>query len=402
MAGSPSPFSLGYIKRKRAIRNAAKPTAVSVINTRRYINPQVTSPLFTILPAEIRNVIFQFILQGHPDPNRPYSRHSFWYRPGYTHARKIATELLLTCRRVYLEIDLLPLVFNEHIIWGVERSRIPPQTSYYLLDNRLKLSQRDAIQYVHLFTQQFWLEDWKDQWLAYSQSWPDGCPPRLRITIRHTDWWYNLLGENSPMALDPKRKGRARVGEWVGQKEPFEPGSWGQRFMYMKGLREFTLELETVQSKRQELDIIVDMARTWRFTLGDGQVLVQDDESIARDTWTGSKHFKGFNVPDVQPGLQLRQGSIASLSQTGKKRINFESEELAPGDSLDYHVVCLTWRAQDPPEESGTDEETIESMDQIGVSTNNAVMAQHPRVYYNRMNTIPTFYRWIYASKGWA
>lgn len=194
------------------------------------------------------------------------------------------------------------------------------------------------------------------------------------------------------MALDPKRKGRARVGEWVGLKEPFEPGSWGQRFIYMKGLREFTLELETVQSKRQELDIIVDIARTWRFTLGDGQVLVQDDEAIARDTWTGSRHFKGFNVPDVQPGLQLRQGSIASLSQTGRKRINVESEELAPSDSLDYYVVTLMWRAQDPPQENGADEETIESVDQVGVSTNDVVMAQHPRAYYNRMNNIPTFY----------
>lgn len=394
MSGSQSPFSLNYIKRKRAIRNASKPTAVSVITARPYINPQIACPLFALLPAEIRNAIFQFALEAYPDPNRPYSRHSYWYRPGYTHARKIATELLLTCRRVYLETDLLPLVHNEHIIWGVERSRVPPQTSSYLVENRMKLSQRNAIQYVHLFTQQFWLEDWKDRWLAYSQSWPDGCPPRLRITIRHTDWWYNLLGENSPLALDPKRKGRARVGEWVGPKEPFEPGSWGQRFVYMRGLKKFSLELETVQSKRQELDIIVDKARTWRFPLGDGLVLVLDKESTRRDTWMGSKHFKGLTVPDPQPGLQLRQGSTASFSHLGKKRRNLEPEELAPGDTLDYYVVTLTWRAQDPPEDNDANEETEETVDQTGtdVSTDTPAMVRHPRVYYNRMNAIPTFY----------
>lgn len=394
MGGFPAPFSLNYIKRKRAIRNASKPTAVSVITTRSYINPQITSPLFALVPAEIRNIIFTFALESYPDLNRPYSRHSFWYRPGYTHARKIATELLLTCRRVYLETDLLPLVRNEHIIWGVERSRVPPQTSSYLLDNCMKLSQRNAIQYVHLFTQQFWLEDWKDQWLLYSRSWPDGCPPRLRITIRHTDWWYNLLGENSPLALDPKRKGRARVGEWVGQNEPFEPGSWGQRFMYMSGLREFALELETVQSKRQELDIIVGKARAWNFPLGDSRVLVLDEDSTERGTWTGSKHFKGFNVPDLQPGLQLRQGSAATFSQTGKKRMNIEPEELAPSDTLDYYVVTLTWRARNPPEENDADEETEETVNQIGtnVSTDTTATVKHPRVYHNRMNAIPTFY----------
>jgi len=366
---------------------------VSLITTRPYINPQVASPLFTLLPAEIRNLIFYFALEGYPDLNKPYSRHSFWYRPGYTHARKIATELLLTCRRLYLETDLLPVVHNEHIIWGVERSRIPPHTSSYLLDNRIKLSQRNAIQYVHLFTQQFWLEDWKDRWLAYSLSWPDGCPPKLRITIRHTDWWYNLLGENSPLALDPKRKGRARVGEWVGQKEPFEPGSWGQRFIYMKGLREFQLELETVQSKIQELGIIVDKAPTWKFPLGDGQVLVLDVGLTERYTWTGSKHFKGLNAPNVQPGLQLRQGSTAIFSQSNKKATDFERDELAPNDNLDYCVVILTWRAQDPPEEGDTDEETEETLEQSAThSSNTAAEAQHPRVYYHRMNAIPAFY----------
>lgn len=395
MAGSPSPFSLTYIKRKRAIRNATKPTAVSVITSRPYINPQIASPLFTLLPAEIRNLVFQYALEGYPDPSRPYSRHSFWYRPGYTHARKIATELLLTCRRAYLETDLLPVVHNEHIIWGVERSRVPPTTCSYLLENRMKLSQRNAIQYVHIFTQQFWLEDWKDQWLAYSKSWLYGCPPRLRITIRHTDWWYNLLGENSPLALDPKRKGRARVGDWVGPKEPFEPGSWGQRFVYMKGLREFELELETVQSKRKELEVIIGRARRWKFPLGDGQVLVLDEDSTETATWTGSKYFKGYNSSNMQPGMQLRQGSTASFSQLSRKKTYSEIEELAPGDSLDYYVVTLTWRAQDPPEEDDTNEETAEIVDQgtTNPSANTgAAPARRLPLYHNRGNAIPTFY----------
>lgn len=379
MAGS-SPFSLNYIKKKRAIRNASKPTAVSVITSRPYINPQTASSLFSTLPAELRNLVFQFALTGYPDPDRPYSRHSFWYRPGYTHARKIAIELLLTCRRIYLETNLLPIIQNEHVIWGVERSRMPRQTSSYLLGNRMKLSQRNAIQYVHLFTQQFWLEDWKDRWLAYSQSWPDGCPPRLRITIRHTDWWYNLLGENSPLALDPKRKGRARPGEWVGEKEPFEPGSWGQRFSYMKGLKEFQLEVETILKKRSELDVTADKAQTWRFPLGDGQELALDESSTQKDCWIGSRHFKGYGLTNPRPALRSQQTAYP------------EPQELLAFDYLSYYVVILTWRAQQPSEEESSDgvSEGTVNQEASRADTNTRAAPPTSRSSYNRQNATPT------------
>ena len=390
-----SPFS--YIKRKRAVRNASKPTAIEKITSRPYINPQIASPLFSLLPAEIRQHIFQYALLSHKDLSKPYSRHSFWYRPGYTHARTIAINLLLTCRRIYLETDLLPLTQNEHTVWGVESSRVPPFTSSYLLNGSMNLSQRNAIQYVHFFMQQFWLEDWRNRWLAYSQSWPEGCPPRLRITIRHTDWWYNLLGENSPLALDPKRKGRAKVADWVGEDKPFEPGSWGQRFEYMKGLEIFELELETLETKRGELDVIIGRTPTWRFPLGDGRVLFLDEKATVRDAWTGSKHFKGINVPSVQPGLQLRQGSTASFSGLSKKRVNsLPDEELGPGDMLDYYVVTLIWRARDPSENNDAKEMENDTSGLPVIHSANVVAAAGPitasQVTFNRMNAVPTFY----------
>ena len=387
-----SPFR--YIRRKHGVRKASKPTAVDKITNRPYINPQITSPLFALLPAEIRRQIFQFTLLSYPDESRPYSRHTYWYRPGYTHARVITTSLLLTCRRIYLETDLLPLTQNEHVFWGVERSRIPPYTSSYLLDGTMRLSQRNAIQRVHLFTQQYWLEDWKNQWLAFSQSWPDGCPPNLKITIRHTDWWYNLLGENSPLALDPKRKGRAKGVDWVPEAEPFQAGSWGQRLENMKGLRQLELELETVEAKRAELDVIIGRAHTWKFLLGDGRVLVLDEGATRKDTWTGSRHFKGLNATSVPAGLQLRQRSTASFASFSKRRVNSDPEILRPEDTLDYYVVTLTWRACDMPRRTN-----VEKAD----DTNNASTIPHtrpastpvtiiPRVSYNRLNAVPTAY----------
>ena len=406
-----------YIRNRRIHHHASKPTAIDKITTTRpYINPQLSSPLFALLPAELRTQIFHYALLASPDFSKPYSKHSYWYRPGYTHARRIATSLLLSCRRVYLETCTLPLALNEHVIWGVERSRIPPgATNNYNLDGRMKLSQRNEITYIHIFCQQFWLEDWKNQWLAFSKSWmvEPGALQRLRITIRHTDWWYNLLGENSPLALDPKRKGRARPGEWLGAKEPFEKGSWGERFRHFEGLRELELELETVEGKRGELDASVEKAGTWQFKLGDGNVLVLDEDATEKSSWIGSKHFKGLNAPAVPPGLQLRQGSRASLSLfASTPRSNSEVEELAPEDSLVYYVVLLTWRARAAPavkaedaakaEEEKTSEDAVEprttnssaSADNAPAAAPPAAAAQptRPSPLFNRFNAPPTYY----------
>ena len=396
----PHPTPFNYIQRKRALKHASKPTAVAKITSRPYINPQIASPLLSTLPAEIRNHIFYYALLAYPDPARPYSRHSFWYRPGYTHARVIAVALLLTCRRAYLETDLLPVVHNEHVIWGVEKQRIPPGSTNYLLhDRHMKLSQRNAVQFVHLFTQQFWLEDWKNQWLAFATSWPEGGPEKIRITIRHTDWWYNLLGENSPLALDPKRKGRARVGEWVPDDQPYESGSWGSRFMHLHGLKKLEMELETIEVKRTELDTIVEKARSWKFPLGDGNMLVMDEGSTEKSVWTGSKHFKGLNAPNVALGLQLRQGSTSSFSPfKATPRGDTESEELGLGDTLDYYVVLLTWHAQTKTEydDVSTAFDVMPTSSSTTSATTNTAVAPPrttaPRATYNRLNAIPTYY----------
>lgn len=297
----------------------------------------------------------------------------------------------------------MPVIHNEHVVWGVEKSRIPPgSTNYLLYDRHMKLSQRNAVQCVHLFTQQFWLEDWKNQWLNFTTSWSEGGPERIKITIRHTDWWYNLLGENSPLALDPKRKGRARVGDWVHDDQPYESGSWGSRFANFPRLKKLELELETTEAKRKELDTIVERARSWRFPLGNDSALVMDQENIEKSAWTGSKHFKGLNAPTAAAGLQLRQGSTASfLSFRSTPRSDAESEDLEPGHTLEYYVVLLTWRAQshtandDAPIAANVIPDSSESTSTVPATSNTAVAppgTATPRGTYNRSNAIPTYY----------
>lgn len=275
------------------------------------------------------------------------------------------------------------------------------------------------MQYVHLFAQQFWLEVWKDKWLAFSQSWPDDCPPRLRITIRHTDWWYDLLGEKSPLALDPKRKGRARAGDWVGSDDEFEKGSWGSRFANLSGLKVLELELETIESKTAELDATVDQARSWKFPLRDGNVLILDESVTETSNWTGSRHFKGFNAPSVPAALQSwhgrskmtvgsptatpagaaasasRQASFSALGPaTTNPRTHSESlEELAPEHTLDYYVVLLSWRAREPnPDSEPGCLESPTASPTTSPATARAPVVHGPRTTFSSGSVIPTYY----------
>ena len=150
------------------------------------INPQLSSPLFTSIPPEIRNYIFELVLTSYDDKNRPYKKGAFYYRPDHRHAQKIDTALLLTCRRIHVETEAIPASLNEHTSWY---QRAPPdvlKNSFSLEDSPAALKRRQGLETIHLFTQQFWLED---SFKAFSRKFKFTKVTRLTITIRHTDWW---------------------------------------------------------------------------------------------------------------------------------------------------------------------------------------------------------------------
>jgi hypothetical protein len=80
-------------------------------------NQQLQSLLFKILPAEIRNDIFSLALLQYEDLANPYSEHDFCYRPGHRARRIVSTDLLLTCRRVWLEANHWPMEQAVHSFW---------------------------------------------------------------------------------------------------------------------------------------------------------------------------------------------------------------------------------------------------------------------------------------------
>ena len=97
--------------------------------------PQEQCLLFSKIPAEIRFLVFQFLLSQTYDYDRPVpeldmldfagSDHApswlrlhgsspGYYRPGHTHHTKIHTAILLTCRLVYFEARSIPIRSATH------------------------------------------------------------------------------------------------------------------------------------------------------------------------------------------------------------------------------------------------------------------------------------------------
>ena len=238
----------------------------------------------------------------------------------------------------------------------------------------------------------------------------------LRITIRHTDWWYYLLGSGSPLALDPSKAGRARArasrsshsnGERSASKTPganLEEGSWGTRFAYFHNLKTLELELETLEAKREELDAVVAAASSWQFPLGDGNILVLDLNATKTEKWTGSANFKSTKSPSptyvpglendnagalVNPGAgqqqqqqQVRRPTFVASFRgggSGRRADSVGSEEL--GEVLDYYIVILTWRARRPEDviPAEADEEGVEKSRESAAGSDGGVgMQNHP------------------------
>jgi len=223
------------------------------------------------------------MIGDHIAPSTSLITHALHCRPGYHSPTRVDTPLHRTCRRIYLETYLLPLMLNEIVVW-CSPSRGPPGTTNHW--KPLHTIEQRAVSKSHLFLQQYWLER---SWVHLAAM-PGFNPLKLQITIRHTDWWHWEYGE--PLYLDPMQAGTAYETPSFGSSDLFSEKSWGYAFRNLHGLKEFVLELETVESKKSELDAIVSRARTWQFQLADDEYLVLDQRKTTYSAWRGLNRFE--------------------------------------------------------------------------------------------------------------
>ncbi|KAI0107526.1 hypothetical protein GGR51DRAFT_515879 [Nemania sp. FL0031] len=334
------------------------------------VNPQLASPLFNgRIPAEIRNLIFEYavtefpsprariikadscVQQSHdliPIPELPspsavesvvervrgqiqgiaLSRHRMrpfimshtrqpqdgfdWLRFDNTEPMRVGTTLLLTCRRAYLEAHSLPLLQTEQRFYcfrgpfgggeGGSRTDIGEFITGWLSNPAptKDLSQKDLVRSVRLFTQQYWLED-SFQSCVNGSLWFANLE-HLRITLRRSDWWDWERG--APLRINPF-KGNCHHRHTVdlmhrdmstetGNVE-FTEGAWGRAFSRMSKLKTLTIDFETSEDKRAEMDVIVSWALKWRFPLLDGRHLSTGGRPASKMSWRGLKHHWGDN-----------------------------------------------------------------------------------------------------------
>ena len=326
------------------------------------LNPQADCPLFSRLPTELRVMVFQYVLTAQDDISEPFPDNRYYKRPGYNYYKTMSTALLRTCGRIYLETYLYPAMLNELTAWFY---RGPPQIKSNVVSKiaRMNHEQCAAVPCLHLFTQQYWLED--ATWHKLLKGLP-ACPKSIFITLRHSDWWY--WERSAKLTLDPKQSGRAKAGLFKKAADAFDKGSWGQAFCHVQGLKELKLELETIGPKKAELMAIVARAPTWQFPLGDGKVLILDERRTISTSWVGPK--KCYEDPQPKP-VWPRQASCVTtttatlpapsnhalsdyhmqlmlLEQQNKKRLLQERLE-----TQEYFVFTLTWIARSVEGEEG-------------------------------------------------
>lgn len=268
---------------------------------------QKQSPLFSVLPSEIRHKIFAYALASAPETSRPTAaptigRDEYCVRPGYEARHRIWTELLRTCKRVYMEAWPMPFTCSEHAFYMTTEERSPHhkmsveqmQECLDWINHRLGEIRGG---HIRLFAQLSFLENTRDFMGLFAMR--HFHPKTVTITIRYID----TLGweQNQPLHI---------------------AGKWCKWMVLPASVSSFTLEIESLERRNDEVDYIAEeAAKKWHFERADGVNLLANPSEISVSRWTG-------------------------CSILGARR--WVRDETRPGQ-LDYYIAKVTWRpSQDP------------------------------------------------------
>ncbi|KAL1794197.1 hypothetical protein ACET3X_007618 [Alternaria dauci] len=264
-------------------------------------NFQAQSPLFSVLPGEIRNDIFQLALMQYEDDTSAYPEDSYWYRPGFSGPLKGNSALLRTCRLAYAEGQKVFLRELEYAFWfnrGPDGRTRTPACERFFRD--LTPQAVHSLQKVRFFTQMFWLENGHE--LFYLFSVPQFRPTQLTITIRYSDWWF--WENNEPLRMDE---------------------GWLRYFEGNPGLRVLKVEYETLNWKKAEMMNIIERNKKWKLPVRREGGAFQ------------SNQLEGYLSAE---GTTLEEWKWKGASKLGGKKWSHHGT----GDEVEYVVVTDTWK----------------------------------------------------------
>lgn len=322
-------------------------------------NPQSSSPFFSAevsLPVELRDKIFDYALSQHEDDTQPYnSFNRTVYRPRYHARRRVYADLLLTCRRIWLEHGHVPMASTTHTFWFYDG---PPSTArsakqfhtYFFGMTTVNLANLNRVQ---LFTQSHWLETCIQPGMFTTMfSNPKFRPKVLTITLRHSDW-LGSSQDDYPLRFDY---------------------SWVRHFLnskYMTRVEQLEFEFETIPAKEEQLAEIVTRLKGTKTRMHPNEAPYNLNEpkrtgcqfkiqgKPLRSTWSGHNMEyvvykliwrrtpvtlpKGFKIkdppePDSVPTSRARRSALRQekwLQQTGQV---FDMQTTAYDADVDSNV----------------------------------------------------------------
>ncbi|KAG9525282.1 hypothetical protein KCU93_g5940, partial [Aureobasidium melanogenum] len=258
---------------------------------------QSQSALFSVLPGEIRNHIWNYALADYEDATQLYDDATCYKRPDYFAPRKTDTVLLRTCKRIYQEAWFLPWTNAEQTFYLTSTDRRPPRTTTPRDMQRtlLAISRSQTmpiIQHVRVFPQLYALEN--GQKLQEILNLRFFYPKVITITIRHTDWWF-----------------------WESDNNLHFDATWVDFCRFPNSLTELRVAFESLERKKDQIDDVVRQAiESWVFRRKD-------------DTELSAKH--------CEPEIMRWNGSATWHHH------RWIRDETGP-NKLDYYVSTVTWR----------------------------------------------------------
>ncbi|KAI1107179.1 hypothetical protein F4804DRAFT_329470 [Jackrogersella minutella] len=145
-------------------REEQPPLAIGLLRDSESINPQLLSPIFARLPIELRDQIWRLSLTRYEDLDNLYDINQRFAMPGQAAPLRVAVELLLTCRAIYVEAFLTPFEVNPISVFDGNHRDIPPanplvrSAQELLRCTKLKSWQFANISSVEITAQQLMLE----------------------------------------------------------------------------------------------------------------------------------------------------------------------------------------------------------------------------------------------------
>ena len=278
--------------------------------TQSTINPQDASPLFSLLPGELRNLIWAFAStqDESDDPDSKFDETAYCYRPDHRAWMKTCYALLLTCRRAWFEAHALPMLQAEQCYYNADRAA-PDARSPDWMASLSELNRRN-FGCLRLFAQSVVIEKLtagvghlRAFFLTTEPAETTDFQPReLHVTIRHTDWWY--WESETPLRLK---------NEWV-QALLDSPD--------LRSTQTLHLSLETLDYKLDQLQPI--LARMQLLESAEIETHVIDGKAV-------KTRF-------------VRSEQIAQSTWSGPANLNNQSfDPYKDKTSLTYTVVTLTW-----------------------------------------------------------